>query len=551
MNKRKLRIGLLLDSNFVYAWQYAALERLIKSGVAEFCVLILQQDKTIVESKIKKLTRYRKIWVYSVFQKIDHLFFAGKPNAFAERNIHDLFPEISKINILSVHEKGRITFSTPDIEKISAYRLDILVKMGSDDLIGNLFKSAKFGIWTYYHDDIRTFDKSRMKSWAIKNYWPETGSTLQILKGEHEHIVIYRSWSLAYISPEKTRNEHHWLSVSFLTRQVELLYSSGEEKFFQLVKKYQSDTDMNFIVTNKFPSNFESLKLLINYLLRSSIKVFQKLFLNEQWFLLFDRNDKLAGSIDNFRKIVPPKDRYWADPHIIEESGKHYIFVEELPYSTRRGHIAVIEMNPDGKLSESVTLLKYPYHLSYPCVFHYDDTYYMIPESSENQTVCLYECKEFPYRWELKMNLLENIAAADTTPFFYNNKWWLFTNVAENEGSSLCDELFIFYADTLFTGNWTPHPLNPVISDVKRSRPAGRIFIRDRRIYRPSQNGSVTYGYALNINEILVLSESEYLEKRVESIVPDWDSAVKATHTFTSEGDFKIIDALHFRRKYF
>ena len=149
------------------------------------------------------------------------------------------------------------------------------------------------------------------------------------------------------------------------------------------------------------------------------------------------------------------------------------------------------------------------------------------------------------------MTLMENIHAVDSTIFHYKNKYWLFTNIIENEGSSSWDELFLFYADKLETKTWNPHPMNPIISDVRKSRPAGNIFIRDGKIIRPSQDCSVHYGYGVKLNEIITINENEYKEIEIGSIEPNWEEKVKGVHTFNCNENFTIIDAIIRRRRFF
>src|SRR5690606_21018624 len=110
------------------------------------------------------------------------------------------------------------------------------------------------------------------------------------------------------------------------------------------------------------------------------------------------------------------------------------------------------------------------------------------PETSENKTIELYKCVDFPYKWELSKVLMNNVSAVDSTILKHNNKYWLFCNIKENEGASSLDELFLFYSDSLQEGEWISHPLNPIVSDVSQSRPAGHIFKENGRLYRPSQN---------------------------------------------------------------
>ena len=48
----------------------------------------------------------------------------------------------------------------------------------------------------------------------------------------------------------------------------------------------------------------------------------------------------------------------------------------------------------------------------------------MVPESSENNDVRLYECVEFPTKWKLKKILLKDISAVDSMVLFKDEKWF-------------------------------------------------------------------------------------------------------------------------------
>jgi len=189
--------------------------------------------------------------------------------------------------------------------------------------------------------------------------------------------------------------------------------------------------------------------------------------------------------------------------------------------------------------------------MSYPFIFKVNNIYYMIPETSRNKTIELYKCTDFPYKWEFEMNIMENVSAVDSTLFNYNDRWWLFTAMDQTANISGCSaELFLFYADDIFSGNWKSHRLNPIVSDIRTARPAGRIFLRDGEIYRPSQNCAGRYGVAFNLNRITKLSESEYEETLVAEIKPVWDKKLKGVHTLNSDKDFTVIDGYSFRRRF-
>jgi hypothetical protein len=272
-------------------------------------------------------------------------------------------------------------------------------------------------------------------------------------------------------------------------------------------------------------------------------KAYQKAFLVDQWYLLFDLNDEMSTSFGSFRKIVPPKDRFWADPHVVRAEGRYYIFVEEYIHRLRKGRISVIEMDGHGNYQEPVRVLEREYHLSYPYVFEWQQKYFMVPESAANATIELYECVEFPHKWQLKMALMEGVHAVDTTLFYHDGRWWLFTGMAEDAVSLPRVHLCLFFSDDLLTNKWISHPQNPIVSDVKRGRPAGRVLTIDGSILRPSQDCSRGYGYGFDLNEILLLSETEYVERRVLSVRPEWGKKAQAAHTFAREGQLTMIDA--------
>ena len=121
--------------------------------------------------------------------------------------------------------------------------------------------------------------------------------------------------------------------------------------------------------------------------------------------------------------------------------------------------------------------------------------------------------------------------------------------MAENEAGAPNVELFLFYKDDLFSGEWKAHPRNPIVSDVKSARPAGSLFVKDGKLFRPSQDCSKAYGYGFDLNEIEVLTETEYRERKILSIRPDWDKKIVATHTFAKQGNLTVIDAFTHTRK--
>jgi hypothetical protein len=231
----------------------------------------------------------------------------------------------------------------------------------------------------------------------------------------------------------------------------------------------------------------------------------------------------------------------------MERAGKTWLFLEDYRYAEQRAVISCAEISPEGNMGEPVEILRRPYHLSYPFLFEYEGEVYMIPEAKENRRIELYRATAFPYQWVLDRVLMEGVFAVDCTIHRAEEKFWMFTALSDGRYSN-CDELALFLADSPF-GPWKRHPESPVVSDVRRARPAGAIFCDDGRLIRPSQDCSKAYGYALCFSEIRVLNEREFREVPLSKIEPNWTRKNLGTHTYARSNSFEVIDGNFAKRR--
>jgi len=553
MDHNKLRLGLLLDSYEVPAWAFAALERVKKSCCAEITLIVLNDCDRVGKPGLGGLWHRRHHLVYELFNQIDERLDHREPKAFKIKNLHEILSDVPAIHVKPGQMGKADYFAQSDIAIIKEYGLDILIKMGFGPLQGEILSASKYGVWSYYHGDPRVIRGGPPGFWEVVKSWPETGCVLHTV-GEDSGIgkILYASWSFTHpFSPARNRSYYFWSSASFLSRQIELLHRLGDEQFFQEIEKYNRAFNLYDHKYYEAPANLLALRLILKLAARIIYRIYQKAFLRDQWYLLVDQRKNSSLSFSDFKKIMPPKDRFWTDPHVIQGKDNYFIFIEEYPYRAKKGHLSVLEMDKEGNVKNPVQILKTNYHLSFPFVFEWQGRYYLVPESAENRTIDLYECIEFPYQWKYKMTLMENVTALDTILFRAHDQWWLFTGIAENEGSIPQVELFLFFSNELFTKNWNPHPMNPLVSDVKSARQAGGLIVKDGKLYRPSQDCSKMYGFGFDLNEILALSENDYLEKKVASVRPEWDRKVEATHTIVYQENLVVIDAFTRRGKFF
>jgi hypothetical protein len=263
------------------------------------------------------------------------------------------------------------------------------------------------------------------------------------------------------------------------------------------------------------------------------------------WFLAyrtnadaFIRNNERFRS-DGYRLILPPPGRFYADPCVLEHDGVDHVFFEEWRADLGKGVISWMRRDGD-RFTPPEQVLECPYHLSYPFVFRAGGDIFMIPESSAARRIELYRAVDFPQRWEPAEILVDGIAAADATVLEADGGWWMFANVAE-EGSSKCDQLWIFHADSA-GGPWRPHVRNPVKIDVRSTRPAGSLFRRGGRLIRPTQDCSATYGGAITLCEVTRLSRGDYAEVEVGKLLPGWLPSNVGFHTLSSSPGLEVID---------
>jgi hypothetical protein len=198
-----------------------------------------------------------------------------------------------------------------------------------------------------------------------------------------------------------------------------------------------------------------------------------------------------------------------ADPFLIHEKELCYMFFEVLDKSTMKGKIGLAKSR-DGKVWEyDQIVLEEPYHLSYPYVFHWNDSIYMIPEANQSRSIRLYKTSDFPYQWDHCATLLNDDNYTDVSLFFWNDRWWLFTTTVKRLNNNL--RLFSSYD---LMGEWSEHPMSPIIEgDASIARPAGRIYQNGKELFRYSQDCSDIYGKSVSGFQIVELTENNYLEQ--------------------------------------
>jgi hypothetical protein len=544
--KSPLRVGLLVDSLTQPRWVSNIISDIKSSSIAEIC-LVVKNEATAPDQPRGRLHAYwknRNYLLYALYERLDARRPANETDAFADVDVSQTLGDCPVVGVTPLMKKFSDWFPEEAIEKIRSYDLDVAISFGFRILRGEALRIAKHGVWSYHHGDNLVNRGGPAGFWEVMDASPISGSVLQVLSEDLDNgEVLDRTWlrTSDRFSVRISKNNLYWRSSSFVMRKLRELYDEGQ------AAREKNSFRPYYNRLHKMPTNAELLPKLARLSLSYAANKLRYAFYFDQWTLAYRFRTSPTdpnNSFYRFTHLTPPKDKFWADPFPVKVEGKYFVFFEEYLYKDDKAHISVMELNKSGP-SEPVPVLKRDYHLSYPFMFEWQGRHFMIPETAGNKTVEVYACESFPADWKLETVLLEGVPARDATLFAVDGLWWMFVAIADTDSS---DELHLYYSSTPL-GPWKPHRQNPVKSDVRNSRPAGRLFYWNGDLCRPAQDSSQRYGYAMTINRILRLTPDEFVEQEISKILPQWRRDLRGTHTLNMCEDLTIIDCLVHRRR--
>ena len=269
----------------------------------------------------------------------------------------------------------------------------------------------------------------------------------------------------------------------------------------------------------------------------------------EQWVvgLARPKSSRLPTRLDVTELLEPPPGSHFADPFIISQGDKSYIYFEAWRNDNAKGTIWLSVVDAYGRCSQPELVLERPYHISYPFLFNWAGELFMLPETQHNHSIEIFRCMQFPTRWELAATLMEGVDAVDSTLFQQGDRWWMFAT-GFGDTASKFQSLSLFAADCPF-GPWRAHPHNPVVQDLGSARSAGRLFWHNGDLIRPGQDCRLRYGHSIAWNRVEVLNCSDYREICIGRLKPAIINGWIAAHTFNQTGNWRVLDGKRLVRK--
>jgi len=529
LTSKKLKFGILCNGNTLQKWQTDAIYHLLNDPHFALTFIITNDNPISKESYFKKI--FSSTLLFRQYETRLLKVAARQPVSMAT-----VFKEVETLKVKTTN-KGKYSqyFKDEDIKQIENKKLDFLIRFGFGILKGDVLNVAKYGIWSFHHGDEKKFRGGPAGFWEIFSNTPTTACILQRLTPTLDGGIILKKGVF--------KTTHHSYSFHLNTlfthtaiwiKQVGLsILYNGDVAMVSAPQKEQ-------LPINKAPTNFTFIRFLLLLGFNKLKFWYNSLFQVELWAIAILKNTKEDLFLNKTlqAKWLPDdkKKSYRADPFITTLQNHQVIFFERYNYSTQKGHIAAITIGSES--NSEVEVLNTSLHYSYPFIFINNDETYCLPEGYMGKTASAYTINK---QLQLKQHrhLLNGVKAIDPSLLLYNNKYWLFCTINNALHNA---QLFIFYSDSL-DGEFIPHLLNPVKTDISSARPAGSFFEQNGSIIRPSQNCSKTYGGSLMLNKIITLTETEYKEELINEIKPFDKQFNKGLHHISINNNTIVIDS--------
>ena len=333
--QRTLRVGVFLNSMRVEAWEHELLRRVQELEGAEICAVVLNEGGPKYRSKLHKAWSMRSRLGWFAHNALDRRLFRKGRDAFAKVDAEPLLRGLATLSVRPRETRYCDHFEAEDVERIRSLDLDVVIRLGFRILKGDSLKVARHGVWSFHHGDNRENRGGPPGYWEVVEGWPQTGSVLQVLSEDLDGgLVLDRSWSMALpLSLWGNRNNCYWKSLAMLPRKLNELYRDGPEAFYARAAQQQEPLEAYSQRLFRAPSNARATWNALRQAGKIARFAWNKLTRNRQWFVLWRKSDALDLSMRSFRELVPPPDRFWADPFALERDGSHWIFVEEKPFA--------------------------------------------------------------------------------------------------------------------------------------------------------------------------------------------------------------------------
>lgn len=247
---------------------------------------------------------------------------------------------------------------------------------------------------------------------------------------------------------------------------------------------------------------------------------------------------------NQYKQLFNENGCWYADPLFQNYKSCDALFLEKYDLHTKKGVIACSCLI-NGNFESPKTIIEESFHMSFPMTFEWMGYLYMIPETSDDESIRIYECLKFPFEWKMKKRFLINKKIVDSVVLKIN----------EDEISLLASEICLKNALKVrffkykINKKWElieEEVFNEKQNFNYKDRNAGKVISENNKLILPTQESTnIDYGYSINFREI----EGENILNDISSIIPkdvyveniQQDNMI-GVHTYTKLNKLEVID---------
>lgn len=249
---------------------------------------------------------------------------------------------------------------------------------------------------------------------------------------------------------------------------------------------------------------------------------------------------RACGTKEPFRVKYPRWNEWYADPFVCTDQGKSYVFVERMNSYHLDGEIAAAPII-NGEIGDFKVVLHEPFHLSFPNVFLWRNTWYMLPESNMAGELRLYRAPNFPYDWTLDTVMWKERKLVDHALFPQDNGFLVVTHdvtdAKHRRNRMLALDMQKKKVREIFPkGSWC------------RERPGGTFYQEGGKWRHVIQDCQKAYGDYLHVYEVDAISETVFDEHEIGCLTADNvpftpdNHRMEHLHTYNRDAHYEVID---------
>ena len=509
---RRLKVGLIVDSQSISKWQSSAIEN---------CHDLIEVNTIIYCTNSKTHKQPLKNVLYYLL------------NVFSIRNTQTQSVPWSRlttegyelINFDCQHSGIWQTIDNPTKSEIRSQNLDLIIKFGMNLLKDPQDIPSKYGVLSFHHGDPSEFRGRPSGFYELIKGANHVGAVVQQLSNKLDAGTI-RAFGKYRITSHSYRHT------------LENLFANSTSLLRLAILNCLSSITIDLSTSgenHRLPSNKTVAKFVLLLTQRKFKRFIFGLFGRRDWKiaetspLSFDAIGPMQV-IDLLNPIKPPREiSFIADPFMLPNGD---LIFEAAEKNSELGQLMTLSGERMNLIDTS--LIGTHKHLSFPFVMQKDDKFFVMPEMAQSGAQLLCELQNNAIIKTHKLLGLDNERLIDPVLLQRNETWWLFAGKLGNE----LDHLFAWSSFDLF-GPYKPHRMNPVVVDPSRARNAGGFITLGTDLYRLGQNNCQEYGDGIAVCQVSQLDEGFYQEQPVAKLTIN---ELHGPHTFSTNGQKAYVD---------